>query len=277
MRVLQADGKVLYFADPILAIQVMQEHPGHLVVRCGPSSMLNEMIWGGKYTSLTYDKIRQMSSSKHSFAMLRADEQLDSKSTYFLLPIKAKKQLGAWSHILRALKASTKIAPGEIDQRSDSWGPLEKKLSLLRRSRSVPRSREPVQPVKDKLLQHQQEQHQHQHQHQQKQQQKLTPSVSFPGRSVNLYPRNPFMEGVGRGPLPTLQNKRPRRPVQKPSQFGWKPILESISEGVDDFSDDEDYSGHFHRTQSKYPRRLHSCNSHPESLRTTANLRPVAV
>ncbi|KAG6541717.1 hypothetical protein Mapa_016880 [Marchantia paleacea] len=33
VRLLQADGKVLEFADPVLAIRVMQDYPGHSVVR----------------------------------------------------------------------------------------------------------------------------------------------------------------------------------------------------------------------------------------------------
>ncbi|CAM6108001.1 unnamed protein product [Calypogeia fissa] len=266
VRVLVADGKVLHFAQPALAIQVMQEHPGHLVVKCTPSSMLSEMIREESYACLTYEKLKKM-ALKEKVAILRADEELDRRSTYYLLPIKAnKKQAGfSFSCIFSALKNSGRVASSfEFERKSDS---SSGKFSMLRRSRSLPRSEETVQHV---------EQQEEQPEAQQKGQQKLSPSVSFPARRPGRHSfSSPFMEGIGRSlELPLLRHplhhKRPRR-IRRPSQIGWRPILESISEVVGEFSDDEDYSGDFCKSQSKCLRRFHSFQS------PMAHLRPVTV
>jgi hypothetical protein len=91
------------------------------------------------------------------------------------------------------------------------------------------------------------------------------------------------MKGVGQSrelPMPTFRPKRPRRmrrPVQQnglksSQQKGWRPNLESISEELDEFSDDD--SAEFKTIQSKCLRRAGSQREH---LRTIAQLRPVAV
>lgn len=263
VRVLQADGKVLHFEHPVLAIQVMQEHPGHLVVRCGPSSMSNEMIREERYASLTYETLKQI-SLKDKVAILRADEELNQRSTYYLLPIKSTKKVAgfSWNGIIKALKKSSKVASSfEVERKSDS-SRGERKLSKLGRSRSLPRSTKVDQQLQDE--------------EQLKPRQKLSPSVSFPpsrigGQSLS----NSFMEGVGRfqelHPLHQPQHHKRPRSMQRPSLVAWRPILESISEVVDEFSDIEDDSADFYKSQSKCLRTLDSFQS------PLAHLRPVRV
>jgi hypothetical protein len=199
VRVFQADGKVLHFEEPILAIQIMQDHPGHLVVRHSSSRKLNGTNKGSRVSFLSVPSTRQM-SSKQNVVMLRVDEELDSRGTYYLLPLEAevKKEVQrSWNNVLGdfvknivSLDSEQKSVPAESERRNSF---SEMRASFMRRSSSAPRSKSlipedqparrscssnPFQPVLQQVQQEEQQQHQRQQQQEQQQAQKSVPADS---------------------------------------------------------------------------------------------------